>query len=86
MGAGLSLLEHQDFSDPNFPAMYFVEASYANDPSNWWIPIRAAAVGRLRSSGLEIIDHPESETWICTPRTATREGRYILDLELEGTL
>jgi tRNA (mo5U34)-methyltransferase len=74
------------FDDPHFPAMYFVEQSYANDPTNWWIPNRAAAEGMLRSSGLEILDHPESETWICRPRTAVRNGSYILDLELNGTL
>lgn len=75
------------FSDPRFPQMYFIENSYANDPTNWWIPNRAAAESMLRSSGLEIIDHPESETWVCEPRTALRnDGKYILDHELAGTL
>lgn len=74
------------FLDPDYPAMYFVEESYANDPTNWWIPNRAAAEGMLRSSGLEILEHPEPETWICAPRSALRDGRYILDLELAGTL
>jgi len=74
------------FSDPDWPAMYFVEHSYANDPTNWWIPNRAAAEAMLRSSGLEILEHPESETWICTPRTSLRDGTWILDLELEGKL
>jgi tRNA (mo5U34)-methyltransferase len=75
------------FSDPHFPQMYFIENSYANDPTNWWIPNRAAAEGMLRSSGLEIIDHPETETWICEPKTALRaDGKYILDHELAGTL
>ena len=75
------------FSDPDFPQMYFIEHSYANDPTNWWIPNRAAAEGMLRSSGLEIVAHPESETWVCAPRTSRREdGLYILDHELAGTL
>lgn len=74
------------FSDPEWPAMYFVEHSYANDPTNWWIPNRAAAEAMLRSSGLKIIDHPESETWICTPQSCNRDGRSILDLELHGEL
>lgn len=76
----------QIFSDPHYPAMYFVEDSYANDPTNWWIPNRSAAEAMLRSSGLKIVDHPEAETWICEPRTAFRNGSYILDLELAGTL
>ena len=77
----------QIFEDPRFPQMYFIEHRYADDPTNWWIPNRAAAEGMLRSSGLEILDHPESETWICEPKTSVRDdGRYILDHELAGTL
>lgn len=74
------------FFDPNFPAMYFIEKSYSNDYTNWWIPNTAAVEAMLRSSGLEIMSHPESETWICEPRTSTRDGRYILDLELSGEI
>ncbi|HUI84822.1 MAG TPA: TIGR04290 family methyltransferase [Candidatus Binatia bacterium] len=78
--------ETEQFGDPAWPAMYFVEDSYANDQTNWWIPNRAAAEAVLRSSGLEILDHPEAETWICMPRNAIRDGDYILDLELAGRL
>jgi tRNA (mo5U34)-methyltransferase len=74
------------FERRNFPAMYFIEKSYSNDPTNWWIPNRAAVEAVLRSSGLEIEAHPEEETWICRPETAVRDGRYILDRELEGSL
>ena len=74
------------FFDPNFPAMYFIEKSYSEDYTNWWIPNTAAVEAMLRSSGLEIVSHPESETWICEPRTSTRNGRYILDLELSGEI
>ena len=78
--------ETKMFRDPAFPAMYFVEHSYANDQTNWWIPNRAAAEAVLRSSGLEILNHPEAETWICTPRNSQRGNDYILDLELQGKL
>jgi tRNA (mo5U34)-methyltransferase len=74
------------FRDQDFPAMYFIEKSYSNDPTNWWIPNRGAVEAMLRSSGLQILEHPESETWICLPGEVAREGRYIVDLELEGTL
>jgi tRNA (mo5U34)-methyltransferase len=74
------------FDDPDFPRMYFIEHKYADDPTNWFIPNRGAVEGILRSSGLELLDHPEDETWICAPKGATRDGKYILDLELEGTL
>jgi tRNA (mo5U34)-methyltransferase len=72
------------FLDPGFPVMYFVEKEYSSDPTNWWIPNRAAAEAILRSSGLDIISHPEEETWICEPRRVQRNGRYLLDLELAG--
>lgn len=74
------------FDDRDFPCMYFIEHKYADDPTNWFIPNRGAVEGILRSSGLELLDHPEAETWICAPKNAIRDGKYILDLELEGTL
>jgi tRNA (mo5U34)-methyltransferase len=74
------------FQDPDFPCMYFIENCYADDYTNWWIPNRGAVEGMLRSSGLEIVDHPESETYVCEPRRVQRDGKYLLDLELSGTL
>lgn len=76
----------QIFHEPNFPAMFFIEKSYSHDPTNWWIPNRAAVEAMLRSSGLEIEAHPEPETWICRPSSVVRDGQFILDRELEGTL
>ena len=78
--------ETEIFEDRNFPAMYFVEKSYSNDPTNWWIPNRPAVEAMLRSSGLEIESHPEPETWVCRPAAVLRNGRYIVDHELDGTL
>jgi tRNA (mo5U34)-methyltransferase len=78
--------ETEQFRHPAYPCMYFVENSYANDQTNWWVPNRAAAEAVLRSSGLEIVDHPEAETWICRPHNVVRDGEYILDLELSGRL
>lgn len=74
------------FNSPEFPRMYFIEHQYANDYTNWWIPNRACAESMLRSSGLEILSHPESETWLCAPGATERGGQFILDLELSGKL
>jgi tRNA (mo5U34)-methyltransferase len=75
------------FSDPAFPAAYFIEKNYANDPTNWFIPNRSGAEAMLRSAGLDIVDHPEHETWVCVPTECTqRDGEYILDLEISGRL
>jgi len=57
--------ETQVFERPGFPAMYFVEHRYANDPTNWWIPNRAGVEAMLRSAGFQITAHPEEEVYIC---------------------
>ena len=74
------------FADPSWPRMHFIEHSYSRDQTNWWIPNRAAAEAMLRSAGLEIESHPESETWICHPDARSRQGQYVYSMELEGTL
>jgi tRNA (mo5U34)-methyltransferase len=74
------------FSHPAFPAAYFIEKCYSQDPTNWFIPNRGGAEAMLRSAGLEIVEHPESETWGCVPKNTQRNGEYILDLELSGRL
>jgi len=74
------------FKQPDFPQMYFVENRYADDPTNWWIPNASACEAMLRSSGMKIEAHPEPESWVCVPESVQRDGRYILDMELDGTL
>ncbi|HMF91105.1 MAG TPA: TIGR04290 family methyltransferase [Candidatus Angelobacter sp.] len=74
------------FERPDFPCMYFIEKKYAGDPTNWWIPNHGGMEAMLRSSGLEIQSHPEMETWICRPAQVRKEGKYLLDHELAGTL
>jgi tRNA (mo5U34)-methyltransferase len=62
--------EAEQFRDPAYPALYFVEHRYAHDPTNWWIPNRACAEAMLRSAGFDVIDHPEDEVFICRRRAA----------------
>ena len=57
--------ETEHFNRSEYPAMYFVEKRYADDPTNWWIPNRACAEAMLRSAGFVIVDHPEDEVYIC---------------------
>jgi tRNA (mo5U34)-methyltransferase len=62
------------FARETFPQMYFIERKYAGDPTNWWIPNRACTEAMLRSSGFEIVDHPEDEVFLCRRRdTPTHE-------------
>ena len=74
------------FRDPDFPAAYFIENSYAGDYTNWFIPNRSGAMAMLRSGGLELAETPDPETFICEPHNATRNGKHILDMELDGTI
>ena len=78
--------ETQSFEQPGYPKMHFVEGCYAGDPTNWWIPNHGAVEAMLRSSGLAIEAHPEAETWICRPEKVMRDGKYLIDHELAGTL
>lgn len=58
--------EEAVFDDPEYPRLHFVEHRYAGDPTNWWIPNRAAVEAMLRSAGFVILDHPEREVYLCT--------------------
>ncbi|CAN5655364.1 TIGR04290 family methyltransferase [soil metagenome] len=57
------------FEDPRFPALYFLEPSYAGDSTNWWVPNRAAMEAMLRSAGLRIDARVEEEVYLCSPNT-----------------
>jgi len=56
-------MEH--FDRPGYPKMHFIEHRYADDPTNWWAPNAAAVEAMLRSSGFEILQHPEDEVYVC---------------------
>ena len=60
-----SIDEHDVFADERFPRMYFVERSYAGDPTNWWIPNASASLAMLRSVGLRVVDQPCPEVYYC---------------------
>lgn len=60
--------EKEVFEQRGFPVMHFVERSYADDPTNWWIPNRACVEAMLRSAGFEIRSNPEDEVYICQRR------------------
>lgn len=78
--------DQSPFAAHGFPRLHFIEHSYAGDPTNWWIPNRAAAEALLRTAGLEIVSHPEAETWICRPDPGYQRPASVWDLELAGTL
>lgn len=65
------LEEDYDFSEwavfdrPDYPKLFFVEERYAFDPTNWFIPNKAAIEAMLRSSGFVVEANPEREVYLC---------------------
>ncbi|MFC6487128.1 TIGR04290 family methyltransferase [Nitratireductor sp. GCM10026969] len=57
--------EQAVFDEHTFPKLHFVEHRYCGDPTNWFIPNRAAVEGMLRSAGFAIEAHPEREVYLC---------------------
>ena len=69
--------ETQIFEQDEFPKMFFIEHRYAQDPTNWWIPNRSCVEAMLRSSGFQILSHPEQEVFVCQrARSAKTGGLY----------
>jgi tRNA (mo5U34)-methyltransferase len=60
------------FDRPDFPKLHFIEHSYSGDPTNWWVPNRAAAEAMLRSAGFDILARPAPEVFLC--RTTAPDG------------
>ena len=57
--------ERAIFDHPGFPKLHFIENSYSEDPTNWWIPNRSCVEAVLRSAGFRIESNPEEEVFVC---------------------
>jgi tRNA (mo5U34)-methyltransferase len=77
--ADYAFTDTSPFDDAIYPQLYFVEHRYAGDPTNWWIPTRAAAEAMLRSAGFEITGHPEAEVFVCRRRDAGSGSQPIAE-------
>jgi tRNA (mo5U34)-methyltransferase len=65
------------FEAPGFPRLQFIEHRYAGDPTNWWVPNRAAAEAMLRNTGFEILHNPDPEVYLCR-RVAPAPGAHAV--------
>jgi tRNA (mo5U34)-methyltransferase len=65
----------EQFDRPGFPKLHFIEHSFADDPTNWWVPNRACVEAMLRSAGFVIQQHPEAEVYLCR-RSGARPGAW----------
>jgi tRNA (mo5U34)-methyltransferase len=53
------------FEKPGYPKLHFIEKKYSHDETNWWAPNAACSAAMLRSSGFQIVAHPEEEVFLC---------------------
>lgn len=76
--------ERYRIASPGWPKLGFIEHSLAEDVTNWWAPNAACARAMLRSSGFEVLDAPENETWWCRSADVDRAVSLELDEVLRG--
>jgi len=82
----MDLKDDYDFSDTDifddsaYPALHFVEKSYAGDPTNWWIPNRSCAEAMLRSAGYTIEAQADEDTFICRYSPNDNSKYYLEEL------
>jgi tRNA (mo5U34)-methyltransferase len=69
----------QRLLDPRWPKMAFLEHCFADDPTNWWAPNDACVEAMLRSSGLEVVERPGYQLWVCRPRGLPGDVRRELE-------
>jgi tRNA (mo5U34)-methyltransferase len=65
--ADLPLEERARLLEPGWPVVAFVERSLAGDPTNWWAPNHAAVEAMARAAGLEVVERPGHELYVCRP-------------------
>jgi tRNA (mo5U34)-methyltransferase len=68
--ANLDWDERQRLLEPGWPSMLFVEQKLFGDPTNWWVPNHAAVEAMARTAGLDLLEHPAQELWLCAPHPA----------------
>jgi tRNA (mo5U34)-methyltransferase len=61
----LALDERDRLLDSDWPKVAFIEHRLAGDPTNWWAPNHAAVEAMLRSAGLEVVERPAHELYVC---------------------
>ena len=65
VAADYDFSEADHFDEAGYPKLHFIEHQYAHDWTNWWAPNAACSAAMLRGAGFEIVEHPESEVFLC---------------------
>lgn len=80
------LRERYRIGAPGWPKLGFIEHSLAEDETNWWAANASCAHAMLRSSGFEVLDSPEHETWWCRATEVNPAVRAELGEVVPGSL
>ncbi|WFU11649.1 TIGR04290 family methyltransferase (plasmid) [Rhizobium sp. CB3090] len=56
--------EEKIFERADYPKLFFIEHRYAGDPTNWFVPNKAATEAMLRSAGFAVLENPEPEVYL----------------------
>jgi tRNA (mo5U34)-methyltransferase len=63
----LPIDRRERLTEPGWPKAAFVERALAGDETNWWAPNHAAVEAMVRSAGLEVVERPGHELYVCRP-------------------
>lgn len=66
--------------DKGWPKMAYIEKQLAGDGSNWWAPNHACVEALLRTTGFNVLAHPEHEFYYCEI-APTRDARAAAEFE-----
>lgn len=69
-GANLDFDTRHWLNAQGWPKLSFIENSFWNDPTNWWVPNHAGVMALLRSAGFVVKARPAQEMYICAPAKA----------------
>jgi uncharacterized protein YbjT (DUF2867 family) len=64
----LPITDRERLRDAGWPKLAFIEKRLAGDPTNWWAPNHAAVEAMARSAGLEVVERPGHEIFVCRPK------------------
>jgi tRNA (mo5U34)-methyltransferase len=65
--SNLPISELDRLLEPGWPRMAFIELQLADDATNWWAASEACVEAMLRSAGLDVLERPGYQLWVCRP-------------------
>ncbi|HEX2254825.1 MAG TPA: TIGR04290 family methyltransferase [Thermoanaerobaculia bacterium] len=77
----LPIEDREPLTEDGWPKMAFIEHRFAGDPTNWWVPNHAGMLAMLRSAGLQVLDNPAHEIYLCAPDPEPQRRGVQLDPE-----